>query len=37
MVLAQTVSNLWIRFQGELFPDLAEEIGPLMEKRKHLV
>ena len=37
MSLNSTLSNLWTRFQAELFPDLAEEIGPLMEKHKHLV
>ncbi len=37
MSLKSTLSNLWTRFQGELFPELAEEIGPLMEKHKHLV
>ncbi len=37
MSLKSTLSNIWTRFQGELFPELAEEIGPLMEKHKHLV
>ena len=37
MSLNSTLSNIWTRFQGELFPELAEEIGPLMEKHKHLV
>ena len=37
MALTQTLSNLWTRFQGELFPGLAEEVGPLLEKHKHLV
>ena len=37
MSLKSTLSNIWNRFQGELFPELAEEIGPLMEKHKHLV
>ena len=34
MSLNSTLSNIWTRFQAELFPDLAEEIGPLMEKHK---
>ena len=37
MALVQTISNLWTRFQGDLFPGLAEEVGPLKEKHKHLV
>ncbi len=30
-------SNLWNRFQGEVVPELAEEVGPLQERHKHLV
>ena len=37
MSLRSTLSNIWNRFQGELFPELAEEVGPLLEKHKHLV
>ena len=37
MPLNSTLSSIWNRFQAELFPALAEEIGPLMEKHKHLV
>ena len=37
MSLRSTLSNIWNRFQGELFPELAEEIGLLVETHKHLV
>ena len=37
MALSQTVSDIWNRFQGELFPALAEEVGPLLENHKALV
>ena len=37
MPLNQTISDLWCRFQGELFPELANEVGPLGEKHRKLV
>ncbi len=37
MALRSTLSNIWNRFQGELFPALAEEVGPLLEKHQRLV
>ncbi len=32
-----TIKNFWNRFQGELFPALAEEVGPLLETHKRFV
>ena len=29
MPLANTIADIWNRFQGELFPTLAEDLGPL--------
>ena len=37
MSLRSTLSNVWNRFQGELFPALAEEVGPLPENHKRFV
>ena len=37
MPLNQTISDLRCRFQGELFPELANEVGPLGEKHRKLV
>ena len=37
MSLRSSLSNIWNRFQGELFPALAEEVGPLLENHKALV
>lgn len=37
MSLRSILSNVWNRFQGELFPALAEEVGPLLENHKALV
>ena len=37
MSLRSTLSNVWNRFQGELFPALAEEVCPLLENHKRLV
>ena len=37
MSLRSTLSNVWNRFQGELFPALAAEVGPLLENHKRLV
>ncbi len=34
MSLRSTLSDAWQRFQGEPFPALAEEIGPLLERRQ---
>ena len=34
MNLGSTLSDIWQRFQGELFPALAEEVGPLLETHK---
>ena len=37
MSLRSTLTNVWNRFQGELFPALAEEVGPLLESHRKLV
>ncbi len=37
MSLHSSLSNIWNRFQGELFLALAEEVGPLLENHKALV
>ncbi len=37
MTLGSTLSDLWRRFQGELFPALAEAVGPLLETHKRFV
>ncbi len=37
MSLGGIVSDIWNRFQGELFPALADEVGPLNEKHRRLV
>ena len=37
MTLGSTLSDLWLRFQGDLFPALAEAVGPLLETHKRFV
>ncbi len=37
MPLRETLSGYWRTIQGELFPWLEEELGPLSERHKHLV
>ena len=37
MYLRPSLSNVWNLFQGELFPEFVEEVGPLLEKHKRLV
>ena len=37
MPLRATLSGYWRTIQGELFPWLEEELGPLSERHKHLV
>ena len=37
MSLRDTLSQHWLSFQHELFPWLAEELGPLSERHKRLV
>ncbi len=37
MTLGSTLSDLWRRFQGDLFPALAEAVGPLLETHKRFV
>ncbi len=37
MTLGSTLSDLWHRFQGDLFPALAEAVGPLLEAHKRFV
>ena len=37
MPLGEMLSGYWRRIQGDLFPWLAEELGPLQEKHKQLV
>ncbi len=37
MPLSRTLFDIWNRFQGELFPALAEELGPLTENHRRRV
>ncbi|MDE0474760.1 MAG: transposase [Gammaproteobacteria bacterium] len=37
MSLVSTLTDIWNRFQGELFPELAEEVGELHTKHRRLV
>ena len=37
MPLRQTLSSYWQSLQGELFPALQEELGPLSERHRDLV
>ena len=37
MSVGKFVSDAWHRFQGELFPFLAEEVGPLGEAHRRFV
>ena len=37
LTLGSTLSDLWRRFQGDLFPALAEAVGPLLETHKRFV
>ena len=37
MPLSRTLCDIWNRFQGELFPALAEELGPLTENHRRRV
>ena len=37
MTLGSPLSDLWHRFQGDLFPALAEAVGPLLETHKRFV
>ena len=37
MSLVSSVTDIWKRFQGELFPMLAEEVGELQTKHRRLV
>ena len=37
MPLRETLSGYWQTIQGDLFPWLEEELGPLSERHKHLV
>ena len=37
MSLGSILSDIWHRFQGELFPALAEEVDPLLETHKRFV
>ncbi len=37
MTLGSTLSDLWRRFQRDLFPALAEAVGPLLETYKRFV
>ncbi len=37
MPLDESLSDYWRRLQGELFPALAEALGPLGERHRHLV
>ena len=37
MSVGEFVSEAWHRFQGELFPFLADEVGPLGETHRRFV
>ena len=37
MPMSQSISDRWRRFQGELFPQLAEEVGRMSERHQQLV
>ena len=37
MTLSAKLSDFWHRFQGELFPALAEEVGPLLGTHRRFV
>ena len=37
MNLGSKLSDFWRRFQGELFPALSEEVGPLLETHRRFV
>ena len=37
MSLVSSLTDIWKRFQGELFPRLAEEVGELQTKHRRLV
>ena len=37
MSLGSAIANVWDRFQGELFPALADEVGPLNAKHRRFV
>ena len=37
MPLASTIADIWNRFQGELFPTLAQDLGPLTENHQRFV
>ena len=33
MPLTNAIAGIWNRFQGELFPNLAEDLGPVTETK----
>ena len=37
MPVANTISDIWCRFQEELFPALTEILGPLSDRHRKLV
>ncbi|MCY4203969.1 MAG: transposase, partial [Aestuariivita sp.] len=37
MPLSNTIAGIWNRFQGELFPNLAENLGPLTANHQRFV
>ena len=37
MPLLTSVSDVWCRFQGEMFPELIEVVGPLSDRHQRLV
>ena len=37
MPLKSTLSEIWHRFQEELFPELADQVGPLLENHRRFV
>ncbi|MCY4153604.1 MAG: hypothetical protein OXE94_15440 [Aestuariivita sp.] len=37
MPLANTIADIWKRFQGELFPNLTQDLGPLTPNHQRFV
>ena len=37
MPLSNTIADIWKRFQGELFPNLTPDLGPLTPNHQRLV
>ncbi|MCY4202939.1 MAG: hypothetical protein OXD38_10095, partial [Aestuariivita sp.] len=37
MPLSNTIADIWKRFQGELFPNLTQDLGPLTANHQRFV